>query len=262
MPSTASTASEAEGLLRPFLEEPGAAAVLTDFDGTLSAIVDDPGRAGPVPGALEVLGRLAERYGLVGVVSGRPVSYLMERLGEVEQLVLVGLYGLERAVGDRIETLPGAEAWAGVVAAAASDAEATAPPGVGVERKGLTVTLHVRTAPQHTAWIEQFGRQQAESRGLESHPGRLSIELRPPVPVDKGTVVAQLAAGYRAVCYCGDDRGDLPAFAALARLRAGGVATLALAAASEESPPELMAAADLAVDGPGGVVALLRRLVA
>ena len=31
------TASEAERLLRPFLEAPGAAAVIADFDGTLSA---------------------------------------------------------------------------------------------------------------------------------------------------------------------------------------------------------------------------------
>jgi hypothetical protein len=29
---------------------------------------------------VEVLGRLSERYGLVGVVSGRPVSYLVDRL--------------------------------------------------------------------------------------------------------------------------------------------------------------------------------------
>ncbi len=46
----------------------------------------------------------------------------------------------------------------------------------------------------------------------------MSWELRPPVPTDKGTVVTELAAGLAAVCFVGDDTGDLPAFEALRRL--------------------------------------------
>ena len=49
--------------------------------------------------------------------------------------------------------------------------------------------------------------------------GRMAVELRPPVPVDKGTTVAELVdAARRSPVFAGDDAGDLPAFAALARL--------------------------------------------
>jgi len=252
---------DAAELRRPFLTDPAAAAVLSDFDGTLSGIVDDPAQAAPAPGALEALRRLVRVFGVVGVISGRPVSFLVRQLGSVEGIRLAGLYGLEQAVGDRTESHPGALPWMDALEAAAADAEASAPRGVRVERKGLAVTLHVRTAPENGGWIEEFARHQAAERGLHAHPGRLSVELRPPIGVDKGTVVEQMAGGRRAVCYCGDDVGDLPAFAALGRLRAQGVATLGVAAMSDESPAQLALAADVTVNGPPGVVSFLSTLL-
>jgi trehalose 6-phosphate phosphatase len=81
--------------------------------------------------------------------------------------------------------------------------------------------------------------------------------------VDKGTALTGLAGerGARSVLFCGDDLGDLPAFAALRALRAGGIPGCAVASASAESP-RVAAAADLVVDGPGGVVELLTELAA
>jgi trehalose 6-phosphate phosphatase len=58
----------------------------------------------------------------------------------------------------------------------------------------------------------------------------------------------------------GDDRGDLPAYDALDRMAAQGVHALRVAVASDEAPAELLARADLVLDGPPAVVALLRRL--
>jgi trehalose 6-phosphate phosphatase len=97
---------------------------------------------------------------------------------------------------------------------------------------------------------------------LIAHPGKQSWELRPPVPTDKGTVVVELAAGLQAVCFAGDDTGDLSAFAALARLWAEGVETLGVAVGGPETPPEVLDAADLVVDGPAGVLDLLEALAA
>ena len=98
--------------------------------------------------------------------------------------------------------------------------------------------------------------------GLAAEPGRFVIELRPP-GVDKGAaltgLVRERAAG--SVLFCGDDLGDLPAFAAVGALRADGIPGCAVASASPESP-RVAAAADLVVDGPGGVVALLAALAA
>ena len=56
--------------------------------------------------------------------------------------------------------------------------------------------------------------------------------------------------------FCGDDLGDLPAFAAVRALRADGTRGCAVASASPEAP-QVAAAADLVVPGPEGIVALL-----
>ena len=50
----------------------------------------------------------------------------------------------------------------------------------------------------------------------------MSVELHPPVAVDKGTVLAELASGLAAACFIGDDAGDLPAFDALDELAEAG----------------------------------------
>jgi trehalose 6-phosphate phosphatase len=88
----------------------------------------------------------------------------------------------------------------------------------------------------------------------------MSVELRPPVETDKGTVVSDVGAGLEAVCFVGDDHGDMPAFDRLSRLREAGVSTLAVAVASPETPAALLAAADLIVDGPAGVLEFLHQL--
>jgi trehalose 6-phosphate phosphatase len=177
--------------------------------------------------------------------------------------LLVGLYGLERLGSNgQIEQSGPAQAWKGRVADVADVAERAAPPGLLVERKGLTVTLHYRPAPSLAEWVEEFAADQASQTGLVAHPGKMSVELRPPVEVDKGTVVAELSAGMDAVCYLGDDVGDIPAFAALRRLAAADPATstLAVAVAGPETPTEVTRAADLVVDGPAGALDFLTRL--
>jgi trehalose 6-phosphate phosphatase len=232
-----------------------------DFDGTLAPIVEIPDQARAFPGSPEVLARLAQRYARVAVISGRPVAFLAEQLGGTASGVeLVGLYGLERLVGGRPRPDPGVERWQATVAAVAERADAAAPAGVRVERKGLALTLHFRQAPEAAGWAADFARAEAARSGLEAHPGKKSWELRPRVPTDKGTVIAELARGLQAVCFVGDDRGDLPGFEALRALGVSGVATLAVASAGPETPGELVGAADLVVDGPPGVMALLETL--
>jgi trehalose 6-phosphate phosphatase len=61
----------------------------------------------------------------------------------------------------------------------------------------------------------------------------------------------------RPAVYAGDDVGDL---AAVAALREMDVAALVVCSDSAESPSGLREQADLAVDGPSGVVSFLRSL--
>jgi trehalose 6-phosphate phosphatase len=246
-------------LLEPFLSQPERAGVITDFDGTLAPIVADPKASRPFAGATDALRRLARVYRCVAIVSGRPAGFLLDRFGS-DGLVLSGLYGLELVRNGRIEVDPSAEPWRAIVDGAARAAEAQAPDGVGIERKGLSVVLHVRTAPEFAGWVETWVTSEAAVTGLAVHPARMSWELRPPVGRDKGTVVGELAAGLDAACFIGDDVGDLPAFDALDRMVADGARGLKVAVRSPEAPPEMLARADLIVDGPPGVVELLERL--
>lgn len=235
---------------------------MCDFDGTLAPIVLDPREARPVPGAVDLLHRLADRFAVVAVVSGRPLAFLHEHLALTtsSRLRVSGLYGLETWGDD-----PAADrfsSWRAVVAEVADLAEAEAPPGVLVEHKGLTVAVHYRTAPDAAQWVRDFVLAQAVRTGLAVHPARRCEELRPPLPIDKGTVVADLAADLDAVCFLGDDAGDLPAFAALDALTAtGGVVTVKIAVNSAEAPSLLLAQADLVVEGPAAALALLNHLL-
>jgi trehalose 6-phosphate phosphatase len=250
------------GRLRPWLSSPLTSGIFLDFDGTLAPIVTVPDEARPLAGIPSALDRLALRYRRVAVISGRPLAYLAEHVGEGSGPVeLVGLYGLERRVG-RGPALADAEArqWQATVDAVAATAQAAAPPGLRVERKGLAVTLHFREAPELAVWTANFAAGQEAASGLIAHPGKQSWELRPPGPTDKGTVVAELASGLQAVCFVGDDFGDLPAFAALTRLRVGGVDTLSVAVGGRETPADVLAAGDVVVDGPAGVLDLLETL--
>lgn len=253
-------------LFAALLAAPRRAAVFTDFDGTLAPIVDDPEAARPLPGVAGTLGQLARVMGVVAVVSGRPASFLAGHL-LVPGVRLVGLYGMEQVRDDgRVVVHPEALRWQEVVEAVARRAMDAAPAGLLVEHKGLAVTLHYRQAPELAPWAWEWARAEATRTGLAVGPGRMSVELRPPIGRDKGSAVEELLEGVGAACFVGDDAGDLAAFDALDRAATSGVQVVRVAVRSSESPPGLLARADLVLDGPAAVVSLLgclaRRAVA
>jgi trehalose 6-phosphate phosphatase len=253
-------ASEASRLLDRLAANAPTAGVFCDFDGTLSEIVDDPAAARPVPGAADALGRLADRFGTVAVVSGRPGAFLARHLGG-RGLTLRGLYGLEPVDADgTVRCVDGAERWRDVVDGVAARAEAELLPEVDVERKGLSATVHFRRHPDQEERARRWAEATAADTGLVVHCARMSFELRPPLPHDKGMVVADLAGGLTHVAFLGDDVGDLDAFDALDRLGAAGATTVKVAVRSGEPVPELERRADLVVDGPQGVLDLVRDL--
>lgn len=249
-------------LLAPFRADPAGTGVFTDFDGTLAPIVDDPLSARPLAGVADVLGALAGRYGRVGVISGRPASFLVEHLGG-RGIFLSGLYGLEFVGegGGEIRTVEEAARWREIADGVAAAGEAALPAGVGVERKGLCLTVHHRRDPSRAAESRVWVDDQARRTGLVVHPARMSYELRPPIGRDKGTVLAEAAAGRRQVCFLGDDRGDLTAFDTLDRMADAGATVLRVGVHSEEAPAELLARADVVVESPEGSLRILRGLL-
>jgi trehalose 6-phosphate phosphatase len=231
--------------LRLLAAEPEQAAVLLDVDGTLAPIADRPDDAHVPEETRDELARLAARYALVACVSGRPRSEV-ERMVGVAGVAIVGEHGLELE--------PEAAAWAGRIAEFARGVDWPA------ERKPLSVSFHFRRADDEAAARAYLTRvaAAAATEGLVPRWGRMVLEVRPPVDAHKGTAVRALVAraGARRALYAGDDRTDLDAFGGLDGLELG----IRVAVRSPEAPPELLAAADVVVDGTDGMLALLRRL--
>jgi trehalose 6-phosphate phosphatase len=259
-PSASSSVASAVEALDPWVQHPAAAALLTDFDGTLAPIVDDPSTSAALPGTAEVLDGLAGHLGLVAVVSGRPLDVLAAHFPPA--VALSGLYGLQRSVDGRRDDHPDALRWAPVVADVVGRARAELPDSVRVEDKQLSITLHYREHPEAASAVEEWAAAVAARTGLGTHPARMSVELHPPVEADKGIAVEELAAGLQAVCFVGDDVGDLTAFAALDRLRDQGRTVVKVAVSSAEQDQRVRDAADVELDGPAEVLELFQALLA
>lgn len=249
-----------DGPLAPLRAGLAGAVVALDYDGTLAPVVDRPEDAHPAPGAADVLHALAPRVRALALVTGRPADVVVELAGlaGVPGLVVLGQYGAQRWEGT-LTAQPPAPGLAAVRAAL--------PGLVGaarVEDKGLSLVVHARGLPDGAAVLDALApavRALADEHGLEVHPGRLVLEVRPPGADKRRALLSLCDPLPSAVLFAGDDVGDLPAFAALDELRAQGVPCVGVCSDSPEVPAALREAADVVVDGPAGVVALLRSLL-
>ncbi|MEU6335786.1 trehalose-phosphatase [Streptomyces cellulosae] len=269
---TPSTQAGRDGL-DALLAHPGKALIGLDFDGTLAPIVPDPEQARAHPDAVPTLAALAPEVASVAVVTGRPPGVAVRHGGfagvpGLEHLVVLGHYGAER--WDAVTGSVSAPAPHPGVAAARAELPGLldrvgAWQGTWIEEKGRAVAVHTRRASDPQAAFEALRApltDLATRHGLVVEPGRLVLELRPP-GMDKGVALLEYAReiGAGSVLYAGDDLGDLAAFTAVDKLRASGTPGVLVCSGSEEVT-ELRDRADLVVDGPAGVVRLLRALAA
>ncbi|MCU0312704.1 MAG: trehalose-phosphatase [Solirubrobacteraceae bacterium] len=257
-------------LLAPLLGEPGRAAVLLDVDGTLAPIVRDPEAATVPEGLRRAVNALTGRFGLVGCVSGRRAAMARRMVG-IGSIPYAGNHGAEILLRGSAEPRldPDAERWTSRVhEVAGAAAEPLREYGVRVEDKGPIVALHWRGVDDELA-AEAAARNVAHAArdaGLHVHEGRKVLELRPPVPIGKDAAVRRLLASgpgdLDTALYAGDDRTDADAFAGLRALVAEGRLrhAVCIGVRSDETPPEILDAADALVDGTDGVRALLEAL--
>jgi trehalose 6-phosphate phosphatase len=105
---------------------------------------------------------------------------------------------------------------------------------------------------------------EAEAAGFLTHWGRKVLEIRPPVPIDKGQAVRQLLrqTPVRTAVFGGDDATDLDVYDVLAELRSEGSLETAVCVGvhSDEGPPAIVERADIVVDGTQGFVQVLEVL--
>lgn len=257
---------EGQAGLDVILAAPGRALIASDFDGTLSPIVPDPMSARAYPGAVPALSRLADAGSTVAIITGRSAAdaVALGGLAEVPGLIVLGHYGAQRWEAGEVITAPVPDGVARARELLPRVIAGVPDPGrIWIEDKGTGLVVHTRRAADPAGTLELLRApvtELATQAGLAVEPGRFVLELRPH-GMDKGQALRSLAVerDAAAVLFCGDDLGDLSAFAAARALRAAGIATCTVASASPEVP-EVAEAADLVVDGPAGVVALLSAL--
>jgi trehalose 6-phosphate phosphatase len=245
-------------LVAPLRADPRRGAVVCDIDGTLAPIVATPGDARVLPEALAALERLTRSYALVACVTGRPAAEA-RKLVPLEAVAISGNHGLEVWRDGAVHLAPQAAKYQDAIHDALQLVrnDGLLPElGCQVEDKGITFTIHYRNSPRadHARrYLETQIAPQLERAGLAYNYGRMVLEVRPPVAVDKGAAVQRLRGRRRIdnLLFVGDDRSDLDAFRE---------ATICIAVRSAEAPRQLIEAADAVVDGPLAVVELLNHL--
>ncbi|MEU1808643.1 trehalose-phosphatase [Micromonospora aurantiaca (nom. illeg.)] len=254
------TPLNAERAWRATADRAGDVVLFFDFDGTLAPVDDDPTAVRPAPNVLTALEALAPHVRRIAIVSARPVDFLRDHLGGLAGIDLYGLYGLEHShSGGETITEPAALPWVPTMSELAEQARAELPPGALVEFKRLSVALHWRTAPRLGDLVQEWGRAQAERLGLRAQPGRMVLELKPPVDRDKGMVIGETVRDAGGAWYFGDDVSDIKAFAAL-RARAAAdpdFLGVCVAVANPETGHEVADAADLTLDSPAALADFL-----
>ncbi len=251
--------------LLPLRGDPRGSALCFDLDGTLSPLVDDPRQAPFPPAMRDLVGRLARRYALVSIVSGRAAEALEAIVG-LEHVVYVGNHGLEILREGHREVLLSPELIRRLgVIARQLEPRLQGRPGIFFEEKELSLAIHYRRAPDPEA-ARRFIIDVLASVDLEGFRvkgGKMLLQVRPDVGVDKGTTVMLLLRrkGLAKALYAGDDQTDLDAFRAFRE--AGGLDRhlISIGVVDKETAPEVLRACDYIVEGIAGMRKVLEWLL-
>lgn len=247
----------------------GRAGLIADIDGTISPLAPTPDAASVSPSCRRHLSQLAGRLALVAIISGRSAADSQRLVGATD-LVYVGNHGLESLIDSELTLHHEARPYRCQIAALLHDLETfcAEAPGVLIEDKGITASIHYRLAANPTETRLRLLAVVAGSpsaQGLWITEGKRVIEIRPPVLANKGTALCALIDRYalQSAVYIGDDLTDLDAFNALARLRSERLfRSRSIAVVGTETPDEIRHTADLCLNGVPEVEQLLSELVA
>lgn len=199
--------------------------VCSDFDGTLSPIVTRPEDAAPLPGIDALLEQLAASDETeVAVVSGRSLADLKTLSGLSDPIVLVGSHGGEFETGFAADLTAEQTALLAQLDTALATLISDAP-GAHLERKPLSIAVHVRQAPRPDAErvLAAVREGPAMWPGVHATAGKEVLELAVQA-VDKGSAMTALRAAFdrnAIVVFIGDDVTDERAFEALAPMDVG-----------------------------------------
>ncbi len=201
--------------------------ILMDFDGTLADFNVDPTAVTLPPARQILLQSLSKRADLSsGIVSGRRIGDLRERVPASPSLFIAGLHGLEiEGPGIRFAHAAAAIAAPAVSFLSRDLRRAVKPlPGVFVEDKIYSVALHVRAASKAdrmhaTTRFNALAEPFLSEGTLRLQPGDNVLELLPNVDWTKGDAVRTIVRHVETETgetvwpvYIGDDATDEDAF--------------------------------------------------
>jgi trehalose 6-phosphate phosphatase len=219
--------------------------LILDMDGTIAEIAPTAEEVRVNPGCKKHLRSLSRRLPLVAIISGRAAKLVRQMVG-VAGVVYYGNHGLEWWRRGRLEVRAEAKGYVEKTAAIIREMEpALLPLGVSFENKGAGMVFHYRALPDRERirqTILELVSRSALAQEFRLDVARAVIELRPPLDVNKGSVVGGLVADYglRAALYLGDDVADIDAFDTLRRLSGGAAFQgFGLGVVGEETPPEV-----------------------
>ncbi len=198
--------------------------LFSDFDGTLAPIVEDPRLARMPRETRQALAVLAgsSKFSLA-IISGRALSDLRERVG-LENLIYAGNHGLEISGPGMSFVEPHAAQRLAALGELARHLRMRLRdvPGVEVENKVLSASVHFRRAPAASLpEVRQIVEAAVDSLGnlFAVTEGRKVFDIRPRVDWNKGRAVSWIreASGKPDALsvYVGDDLTDEDAFQAL-----------------------------------------------
>lgn len=180
-----------------------------DYDGTLAPIVADPSRARMRERTRQLFGEVTRRYPCV-VITGRRRMDAMKFLAGAEPLEVIGNHGLELDGVAAARFARRVAEWA-----AELDERLEAIPGLVIENKLYSLTLHYRGCPDGEAARAAGLRAAAALEDARTIGGIECLNLVPIEAPNKGD--ALLAACERFSCarsvYLGDDETDEDVFA-------------------------------------------------
>ena len=200
--------------------------LLLDYDGTLTPIVPRPEGANLSPDTRQLLNDLkANPRFVLGVISGRSLADVRERVG-VPDIIYAGNHGLEMAGPGEQFFHPEAMARRDALALICRQLgqELGQYPGIIVENKGLTLSVHYRLTPDDLVGQVENAFNRVVAAGVDGGVIRIThgkkvFEVRPNVDWDKGRAVARIVARIREVqseatltTYFGDDLTDEAGF--------------------------------------------------
>jgi trehalose 6-phosphate phosphatase len=249
------------------LMERGPAGLFLDIDGTLADLIDDPDVVQLTVVVQTALLALSGQLTVV-VLTGREVA-AAQRIVGLDSVVYVGNHGAEWRDGKSTTILPSAQPYVAKVHEVAEQLEhdLLPLPGVFLEEKGLTLSVHYRRSPDSPAAraeVLAFLAKVTAGTDLLVFEGKMVAEVRPSVPISKGTALEALVSSKKlfAIAAFGDDRTDADALRAVRKLRdEGKVEGMAVAVSPANAPQELVDAADYTLEGPEAMEELLVWLV-